>query len=92
MLPAIRPMLPAIRERPTKEAAKGGAKPSLSRSMVVSSLSYLAPHAQQRASAGNDPCMTSEFSHSLGLGRVKTVFEKSVRGARTRVCLRPRSQ
>src|SRR6202011_4237351 len=34
------PMLPAIRERPTKEAAKGSAKPTLSGSMVVSSLSY----------------------------------------------------
>src|SRR5712672_2845297 len=39
------PMLPAIRERPTKEAAKGSAKPNLSGSMVVSSLSYPAPHA-----------------------------------------------
>jgi hypothetical protein len=39
------PMLPAIRERPTKEAAKGSAKPALSGSMVVSSLSYPAPHA-----------------------------------------------
>src|SRR5258706_9311906 len=39
------PMLPAIRERPTKEAAKGSAKPTLSGSMVVSSLSYPAPHA-----------------------------------------------
>jgi hypothetical protein len=38
-------MLPAIRERPTKEAAKGSAKPTLSGSMVVSSLSYPAPHA-----------------------------------------------
>src|SRR6267154_5545186 len=39
------PILPAIRERPTKEAAKGSAKPTLSGSMVVSSLSYPAPHA-----------------------------------------------
>jgi hypothetical protein len=38
-------MLPAIRERPTKEAAKGSAKPILLGSMVVSSLSYPAPHA-----------------------------------------------
>ena len=38
-------MLPAIRERPTKEAAKGSAKPTLSGSTVVSSLSYPAPHA-----------------------------------------------
>src|ERR1700730_4999559 len=39
------PMLPAIRDRPTKEAAKGSAKPTLLGSTVVSSLSYPAPHA-----------------------------------------------
>ena len=38
-------MLPAIRDRPTKEAAKGSAKPTLLGSTVVSSLSYPAPHA-----------------------------------------------
>jgi len=39
------PMLAAIKERPTKQAAKGSAKPTLSGRMVVGSLSSPAPHA-----------------------------------------------
>jgi hypothetical protein len=39
------PMHPATREKLTKEAAKDSAKPTLSGSMVVGSLSYPAPHA-----------------------------------------------
>jgi hypothetical protein len=69
------PMLPAIRERPTKEAAKGSAKPTLSGSMVVGSLSYPAPHAsitRERGKRSGHECRSFHaawvINRSLGPG------------------------
>src|SRR5712671_988084 len=67
------PMLPAIRERPTKEAAKGSAKPNLSGSMVVSSLSYPAPHASITRERGK------RSAHECRAGIIAALQDRFVR-------------